>query len=462
MMPSDLFDPQLLGIQSGMPGLQWPPVAKASNAQLLALVQWLERSQWLGACALQAGQLLQLKILLTHFERQSPWVQKRMALHRCRADQLCRSLERFTQWPVTTRADVQRAGTAFHSRVVPAAHKPVAAKKTSGSTGQPVRVYRTAVNQLFWLATTLREHLWHRRDPKARLAVVRANLAQAFDRQNWGSPVGNLFDSGPSHGMPVTTDTQALLAWLLRIEPQYLLVYPSVWSAILDQLPPGKGLQGLIQVRTIGETLSDDLRSRTLRQLGVPMVDTYSSEEVGVIAIQCPHSGLYHTMAEGLIVEILTPDNQPCETGQVGRVVVTDLLNFASPMLRYDIGDYAEVGPACQCGRGLSTLKRVLGRERNMVKLPGGRSHWPLTGFHGFGSVANITQYQLVQKSLDLIEVCLVVDGQRLTLAHEQALSEIISRSMEHRFQYRFVYFAEHIPKPASGKFEEFVSDIQT
>lgn len=462
MMPTDLFCAQLLGIQSGIPGLQWPPVVKASNAQLLALVQWLERSQWLDASALQAGQFSQLRILLTHFERQSPWVQKRMTLHGGTADQLCRSPETFTQWPVTMRADVQRAGADFHSRVVPAAHKPVAAKKTSGSTGQPVMVYRTAVNQLFWLATTLREHLWHGRDPKARLAIVRANLAHAFDRHNWGSPVGDLFDSGPSHGMPVTTDTQALLAWLLRIQPQYLLVYPSVWSAILDQLPPGKGLPGLVQVRTIGETLRDDLRNRTREQLGVTMVDTYSSEEVGVIAIQCPHSGLYHTMAEGLIVEVLTHDRQPCETGQVGRVVVTDLLNFASPMLRYDIGDYAEVGPVCRCGRGLSTLKRVLGRERNMVKLPGGRGHWPLTGFHDFGSVANITQYQLVQKSLDLIEVSLVIVGQPLTAADEQALSEIISRAMKHRFQYQFMYHAGRIPKPASGKFEEFVSDIRT
>jgi phenylacetate-CoA ligase len=141
--------------------------------------------------------------------------------------------------------------------------------------------------------------------------------------------------------------------------------------------------------------------------------------------------------------------------------VVTDLLNFASPIIRYDIGDYAEVGAACGCGRGLFTLQRVLGRQRNMVKLPGGRSHWPLTGFHDFGRVADITQYQFVQKSLDLIEVRLVVaDGLALRAEQEQALSEIISRWMKHRFQYQFVYYPQRLPKAASGKFEEFLSEI--
>ncbi|MBI2727865.1 MAG: phenylacetate--CoA ligase family protein [Polaromonas sp.] len=410
--------------------MQWPPIVKADNAQLVALVHWLERSQWLDVAALQAGQLSQLAIFLRHFERQSPWLQQRAGLHRCTVGQLCQSLEAFRQFPVTTRADVQRAGTNFHSRVVPPAHKPTAPKKTSGSTGEPVMVYRTAVNQLFWLATTLREHLWHGRDSKGRLAIVRANLPEAFDLPAWGSPVGDLFESGPFYGVPVTTDTSALVAWLRLKQPQYLLIYPGVWHAVLYQLQGKPDLPGLVQVRTIGETLSDALRSQTRDKLGITIADTYSSEEVGVIAIECPHSGLYHTMAEGLIVEVLRPDGQPCKAGEVGRVVVTDLLNFASPLVRYDIGDYAEPGPVCGCGRGLPTLKRVLGRQRGMVKLPDGRSHWPLTGFRDFSSVANITQYQLVQKS------------------------------MMHRFDYQFAYYPTHIPKPASGKFEEFVCEI--
>ena len=77
----------------------------------------------------------------------------------------------------------------------------------------------------------------------------------------------------------------------------------------------------------------------------------YSSQEVGYIALQCPENESYHIQAENVLVEILDDDGLPCEPGEVGRVVVTALHNLATPLLRYDIGDYAEVGSPCSCGR---------------------------------------------------------------------------------------------------------------
>jgi phenylacetate-CoA ligase len=52
--------------------------------------------------------------------------------------------------------------------------------------------------------------------------------------------------------------------------------------------------------------------------------------------------------------------------------VVTPLHNFAMPLIRYAIGDYAEAGPPCACGRGLPVLARILGRARNLLTLPHG------------------------------------------------------------------------------------------
>lgn len=203
-----------------------------------------------------------------------------------------------------------------------------------------------------------------------------------------------------------------------------------------------------------------DLRLRTQEEAGVDLIDLYSAEEVGTIAIQCPHSGLYHTMAEGLWIEVLAPDGSPCRTGEIGRVVITDLLNYASPIVRYENGDYAEVGPVCGCGRGLPTLTRVLGRERNMVRLPDGRSYWPTTGYREFSKVARIWQYQLVQKDQRTLEVRLVVAERALTPDQERQLSEIITRWIGHLFDLRFVYFEHQIPRHKSGKFEEFICEI--
>ncbi len=164
-------------------------------------------------------------------------------------------------------------------------------------------------------------------------------------------------------------------------------------------------------------------------------------------------------MAESLIVEVVDECDAPCAAGKVGRLVVTDLHNFATPLVRYDIGDYAEVAGPCACGRGLPALKRILGRERNLILMPDGSRHWPLVGFALFRTVAPVLQYQLIQETRDSIEVRLVV-GHALSGAEEDGLRQVIQGTLGHPFALRFSYFADRIPPGPNGKCEEFVCKI--
>jgi phenylacetate-CoA ligase len=181
---------------------------------------------------------------------------------------------------------------------------------------------------------------------------------------------------------------------------------------------------------------------------------------VGTIALQCPVSGLLHVQAESLIVEVLDAAGRACKEGEIGRVVATDLHNFATPLIRYELGDYAEVGPACPCGRGLPTLKRVLGRARNMVVLPDGTRHWPLVGFHSFREVGQILQFQLIQHDLERIEMRLVTDG-KLAASSEQRLAEIVQNALGHPFRIELCYVEGELERSPGGKFEEFISRVE-
>jgi phenylacetate-CoA ligase len=256
-------------------------------------------------------------------------------------------------------------------------------------------------------------------------------------------------------------DVAQQAGWLIRRNPHYLLTYPSNLNALLDQFEKrGSFPPALRQVRTIGETLSADTRERCRQSGGIEVVDMYSSQEVGIIALQCPVSGLYHVQSESLLVEGLNDDGQPCKPGEVGRIVITDLHNFATPIIRYEIRDYAEVGPACPCGRGLQTLARIMGRRRNMVVFPNGERHWPLLGAYRFREVVTIKQYQAIQYALDDIEVKLVVEHP-LSSEHEARLTAIIHNALGYAFPLRFSYFDQELPKTQGGKFEEFVSLIR-
>lgn len=447
--------------RSAIPDIVWPALPNQTGANILALLQQLEQSQWWSPQLLQEHQLNQLKLLTDYANLHSPFFQARFAQAGLDLRQPW-SKASYAQIPLLTRAELMQQLPHIRCHNVPREHGAVHEVQTSGSTGQVVSVLRTEVTQMFWLALAMREHWWHQRDFSATLAIVKAHTPAMDDPQQaarigWGHPVTLLFNTGPSYTQPLALDVAHQASWLKHRDPHYLLTYPSNLNALLDQFEKSTGLPpGLRQVRSVGETLSAETRARCQR-LGIEVVDMYSSQEVGIIAIQCPVSGLYHVQCESLLVEVLNDAGLPCLPGEIGRVVITDLHNFATPLIRYEIRDYAEVGPVCPCGRGLPTLARIMGRRRNMLTLPNGERHWPIVGAYRFREVADIRQYQVIQHALDDVEVKLVVE-QPLSGTQEIQLTAIIQHALGHAFPLRFSYSPHELPKTRSGKFEDFIS----
>jgi phenylacetate-CoA ligase len=447
-------------VRSDVPGIVWPPLSGPASAPLAALVLHLQATQWMMAEELRAAQHRQLVALAEHTARHSPRFRQRLTLAHLSPRDLA-TPDGLGRLPLLRRRDVQSAGDDLHSADVPQSHRPVEDTRTSGSTGEPVVVKRTAVDQLFWSAMTIRDHLWHGRDFGMGLSVIRATV-QAYSRAtSWGPPASLLFTTGPSQRIPITASVEQQLGWLREFKPDNLMIYPSSLDALARHCQrQGVTLPGLRHIRTIGETLSPEVRARAGATFGATVEDVYSSQEMGVIAIECPSSGLYHVMGESLIVEVLDEASRACGDGEVGRVVVTALHNFATPLIRYDIGDYAEVAAPCPCGRGLPTLRRILGRERNLILMPDGTRHWPLVGFSGFRAIAPIRQYQFIQHDRERLEVRLVSDDP-LSPAQEARLRALIQGALGHPFAIDFTYFADRIPAAPGGKFEEFVCKIE-
>lgn len=177
-------------------------------------------------------------------------------------------------------------------------------------------------------------------------------------------------------GLSVDIDEQ--LRWLVRESPDYLLAHAVNVQALAERsLELGLVLPRLKQARTYGEMLRPEARGIVRKAWGVEIADSYSCEELGYPALQCPQCDFYHVQAESVILEILGDDGIPCKPGEAGRVVWSSLHNFAMPLLRYAIGDYAEAGESCDCGRGFPVLRRIVGRQRNMLVRPDGVRHWP-------------------------------------------------------------------------------------
>ena len=440
---------------SVLEGVSWPAMPGGEGAAMLAMqFQFAQSERWL-VDMLRAAQFAQLTLLLRHARATVPFYRERLA-----AIDLSGPLtpEAFFRLPLLGRQDLQDRFADLCSTAVPPDHGRVQEGQTSGSTGRPVRFRATGLNGLFWRAFTLRDHLWHRRDFSGKLAVVRGRVKSGAN-PGWGPSTDAAFRTGPSvtRGVDCTVAEQA--AWLSRERPQYLLTIPANAGALAGYCEErGIRFPDLRELRTYGEALHPDLRSQVRAAWGVPLTDIYSCSELGYLALQCPGQEHYHVQSEGVYLELLNAAGRHCAPGESGRVVVTSLHNFAMPLIRYDLGDYAEAGEQCACGRGLPVIRRILGRVRNMLRLPGGELRSPRFGEAQFGAIAPVRQFQVVQRSLEDIEVLLVVTRPP-TAEEESALRALILRNLGHSFSVRFSY-REDIPRTASGKYEEFRSEV--
>ena len=423
----------------------------------LALHWQFEQSQWFTPERLLEIQMQQIGELLRHARQHVPYYREQ--LNRSGIDLAAPlTLETFQQLPLLRREDVQSAGKALFSSAPPRHHGKAIPGKTSGSTGRPVEYLSNELCQLFWRTITLREHFWHRRDFSGKLAVIR-EYAKTADMPGWGPSTDVAFETGPSACIDIHTDLDTQAAWLQAQDPDYLLAYPSALAGLAELYQAGHfRLTRLKEVRSLGEAFKDHARQHCSDAFQVPITDTYSAAEVGYIALQCPDSGHYHIQSETVFAEVLRDDGKHCAAGEIGRIVLTPLHNFSMPLIRYEIGDYVQLGSACRCGRGLPVIEKILGRQRNLLTLPDGRRFWPSLHLMEWPQIAPVRQAQAVQKSLTEIEIRLVLA--RPMRENEQVqLAEFIQRYLPQPFDLRFS-FHDAIAKSAGGKYEDFLSEV--
>lgn len=429
-------------------GLAWPLLLVGQTAPTPALQAQFRRSERHPVAQVEACQRLQIQQLASHARSHTGFWRGPLD-----AAGFGRNDHWFAALPVLTRQQVKAAGNAIMARRTPPPHGRIHTLKTSGSTGTPLLIAKTELALMFWRAITVRDSLWHGRNLRGKLAAIRVGIT-ARANSGWGRAYEG-YNTGPGVTFDARQDVDLQLDWLMAEQPEVLLTHPSNLMALVQRSAArGCRLTALREVRTYSESLPGRLREILRDTWGVPLSDMYSSNEVGYIALQCPESGLYHVQSEDVLVEVLDEEGRPCHVGQSGRVVVTSLHNFAMPLMRYDTGDYATVGGPCGCGRTLPTLERILGRTRNMMRLPGGRQAWPGFPMDTLVRLPAIRELKMIQHSLDEVEILLVLD--RPLVAEEgEMLANAVRTRLGHPFGIRLTP-VETIDRGPANKREDF------
>ena len=332
-------------------------------------------------------------------------------------------------------------------------------KETSGSTGVPLRITWEAAAAAHKRALTIRHNRWAGYDvgdpvgliwgdieaPRALRSRLRRALLDRFvvlDSQHLTAQAMESF---------AESIRRARIRCLLAQAQPLSLFAEFVHEKGLDDLP-------IETVIPTGMMLHARQRQFMEKVLSWRVFDRYGAEETSVIASECEaHEGL-HICAEGLWLEVVRGD-RAAAPGKEGELLVTDLVNRALPLIRYEIGDVVVPSAAdCPCGRTLPRFERVSGRVADCITSPEGFVVSGIAITDHITRIPGIQQLQVVQDMLDHLQFR-IVRSRAWSQTSMDLLGELVGRMFGERMRFECLFVPEIPPEPG-GKYRFSISSV--
>ncbi len=202
--------------------------------------------------------------------------------------------------------------------------------------------------------------------------------------------------------LPLSTDAplEQTLAAAQRFRPDLLVGYGSALCLLAQQQRAGRLHLHPSRVICSGEALTGEM-TRTLQEaFGVLPLDLYAACESLTIGVSCRHSRGIHLFDDWHCLELVDAQGRPAGPACPGRLILTNLYNYALPLIRYEMND--EIAPAtspCPCGWPFARVQQIAGRTEEILwfKKPDGTQEYlhpfAVSGLH----LPGVRRWQLVQ-----------------------------------------------------------------
>ena len=424
------------------------PVAWIQAGNVAGYLKASRASQFQDDAERSQRQLEQINNLLSGAKMHCPFYRDAFT----RFDLPLTSWSDFGQLPLVLKDHLQKSAEQFRST----AHLGRLVTKTSGgSTGQPVKIFKTRSAWARELAVAWRGFEWAGVDVGDRQARF---WGVPLDRK--GQMRARLVDLSCNRIRLSAFDfnEQNLRRYfnqVNRFRPDYFYGYLSMLTEFASYLESERLTLAhpLKCIISTSEVLTDQARDLLERVFSTRVFNEYGCGELGTIAHECDH-GQLHLNEENLFVEIMD-GQEVCPEGMSGEIVVTELNNLAMPLIRYRTGDFGALSnEKCSCGRTLRVLKSVHGRAYDMIKTRDGRV------FHGevimyiFEDIRKsgigVKQFQVEQIDLDNILVR-IVPGLDFKDSTGETIKAQVRQNIASSLQVR-IEMVEKIHREKSGK----------
>jgi phenylacetate-CoA ligase len=284
--------------------------------------------------------------------------------------------------PVLSRADIATQ-VKLEGSLVSTNGAPVSSYSSTGSTGTPVKVYVCPENGYYNSIRSLAQYFINDLTldetrtligPATSLAKLEEDTPIVELPDSWAGPLSKVFRTGSARKIIYKHDDDALINELRKERVGYLICANRYVDLLLKKGGP-EFIKSLGIKLWLHQTDYRDPEVVTaLAGIGVPSLSNYSAGEIGPIAVECSkHQGCFHVAHTNVIVECDQEVAASFNNASLGRLLVTALHSYATPIIRYDIGDFAQVENRCRCGHDGPTISNIFGRGKHFLRHPNGK-----------------------------------------------------------------------------------------
>ncbi|GAB3384652.1 AMP-binding protein [Lysobacter fragariae] len=419
------------------------------------LEEYRERDSW-SHDRLVEWQNAKLQDLLRHAVAHVPYYTRLRAKGEFPIEDV-KTTEDLAKLPVLDKEAIRKDPDAF----VATNAKPLHVLYTSGTTGMPLKLYRSTETIRDWYACfERRAREWSGVSKADRYAMLGGQLVVPVETDRppfwvYNAPVKQLYMSA-YHLSPKFMD--AYLDEIVRRKVVHLYGYASAMDALAAHALQGGRTDVRLKVATSNaEPLFDHQRERIAQAFSCDVRDTYGNTELSVAAFECEARRMHLSM-DVAVVEVLGDDGRACPAGEAGEFACTGLLNFDQVFIRYRPGDRGSLRAnesPCSCGRHSPSLATIEGRADDVLVTSDGRHVGRLDPV--FKGGMRLLEAQIIQVALDEVHVKVVPAPGYSDADAESIASRIRDRMGAVTVE---VFQVAEIPRSANGKFRAVVNLI--
>ncbi|HEY1362569.1 MAG TPA: hypothetical protein VGF60_10015 [Xanthobacteraceae bacterium] len=378
------------------------PRAMLAAVTELALIETGNRS------AREHWQQIQLRNLVNHATQRSAFWRSRIGRRKASDIDLA-SLPILTRHDL--RAQVASEGPLLRAGDAVSTH----GHATSGSTGIPVQFFVSDFNNNYNFIRSLAQYLLEGRDLSLNRTQIRGAASpikggiSVVKEESWIGPLAQIIKPGENRHIEYYALSKEecckLVQELQKDDIGYLVAVPATLATISGFFDLGFLKEAKTALWIPSAAQPDQKLIEIFAGLGIPVRANYSSEEVGMIGAECSKSsGHYHVATSNVVVEVVDRTFEIDGTG-VGNVLVTHLHSYATPFIRYEVGDLACLRAKCPCGYNGPTIYNLEGRPSSHLKHRDGRlSRFFIRGSE-LAALAHFTEYRMRQTAFDKIVI---------------------------------------------------------